>query len=76
MISSFENRKRLIGVLGKYVLTTEKGIEDLEFRKSLLEAKPGMTWEESIGNYLVVRAVLSRYKDEENPLKNGGYLNE
>ncbi len=76
IVNSAENRKQLIGILGKYALTTEKGIDDPEYRKSLLEATPDMTWEESIDNYLVVRAVLNRFKDEENPLTNGGYLYE
>ena len=59
MINSAENEKQLIGILSKYLLTADKGIEDLGFRKSFIEVTPGMTWEESIGNCLVVRAVLS-----------------
>ena len=76
LINSAENRKQLIGILGKYALTTEMGIEDPEFRKQLLEATPGIPWEGSIDNYLVCKAVLNRFNDEENPLKNGGYYHE
>lgn len=72
VIRSSKNRKQLIGMLGEYVLTTQSRIEDPKLGEALMEGTPDLPWKDAVDNAKIVAFVLSRFKDEENPLTNGG----
>lgn len=59
-------------MLGEYVLTTQSRIEDPKLGEALMEGTPDLPWKDAVDNAKIVAFVLSRFKDEENPLTNGG----
>ena len=71
LINRSDNKKELLEMLGMYFLTTKEGNKNPLLKKDLLEANPGLTWDESVENAFIVYSVLSRFDDKENPLKNG-----